>query len=261
MSFVPPPAPTGTSFDTPRPTEPAPPPPTIPPEALVYRETVPGGAMASLVVRRGQTLRLTAVEAGANLGMVCYHRWDPLDRYNMADTLKAQHTAKLTAGYLLLTDMGRALFSITGDTLGWHDPLGGHDNAALVQRKWGGVGFQEARNRYQRNAHDCFLIELGKWGLGRRDLVANINWFSKISVDAAGHMAWVPGHARAATVWTCARSWMSWWSSTPANTRWIAVPTIPSRCNSKSGRPPHPAPMTTAATTVRRTPGRSGTAR
>ena len=93
--------------------------------------------------------------------------------------------------------MGRALFSITGDTVGWHDPIGGHDHADAVKRKWGGEGFQSARNRYQRNAHDAFLIELAKRGLGRRDLVSNINWFSRVQVDAAGRLNWVPDHCRA----------------------------------------------------------------
>ena len=127
-----PPAATGSSFTTARPTGPVPQPGPIPADRLIIEETLPGGAAWSFTVRRGNTLRLTALEAGANVSFLCFNRHELLDRYNMADTLKGQHTAKLTTGFILVSDMGRAMASITGDTLGWHDPLGGHDTAAHV---------------------------------------------------------------------------------------------------------------------------------
>lgn len=144
--------------------------------------------MWSWSLRRHQTLRLTVMEAGANVGLMAYSRPDLLDRLNLPDTLKAQHTAKLTRGNVLLSDMGHALLSITADTVGWHDPLGGHNNAALVKAKYGEGTFLEKRNNFYRNAHDNFLIELGKHGLGARDLVANVNFFSRLDVDAEGKL-------------------------------------------------------------------------
>jgi len=168
----------------------------IPAEKLVYEEELPGGAMWSWTVKRGQVLRLLDLEGRANVGAIFFNRHDYLDRYNMADTLKAQHTAKLTTGYVLLSDMGRALLSITADTVGWHDPIGGHGNAGQVQRKYGMSRFQEQRNAWHRNARDAFLVELGKWGLGKRDLIANVNFFSRLSVDAEGRMSFVPGNSR-----------------------------------------------------------------
>jgi hypothetical protein len=85
--------------------------------------------------------------------------------------------------------MGRVLLSITADSVGWHDPLGGHGNSALSERKYGTATYQERRNDWQRNAHDNFLIELQKHGLGKRDLVANVNFFSRIDVNEQGRMA------------------------------------------------------------------------
>ncbi len=192
-----PPAPTGASrtiLHTPRP---APLPPTeLPAAALVYEEELPGGSMWSWVVKRGDVLRLTDLEGRANVAAVFYNRADFLDRYNMADTLKAQHTARLTTGYVLLSDMGRALLSITGDTVGWHDPLGGHGNAAHAEAKYGPSRFQEDRNTWHRNARDSFIVELGKWGMGKRDLVANVNFFSRLSADAEGRLSFVGGNSR-----------------------------------------------------------------
>jgi urea carboxylase-associated protein 2 len=164
---------------------------------LLFEELVPGGGMWSGVLRRHRTLRLTDVEGGANVGLLAYRAAQPLDRLNLPDTLKAQYTAKLTRGHVLMSDMGHALLSITADTCGWHDPLSGHGNAALVARKYGVRDYQQARNGWHRNAHDNFLIELGKHGLGERDLVANANFFSRVDADHEGRMTFHEENSRA----------------------------------------------------------------
>jgi hypothetical protein len=93
--------------------------------------------------------------------------------------------------------MGRILLSIVEDTVGWHDPLGGTSNAKLVAQKYGPSSYQERRNEYHKNGRDSFLIELGKWGLGPRDLLANINLFSRVNVAEDGSMSFVPGNSKA----------------------------------------------------------------
>lgn len=166
-------------------------------EKILFEESLPGGGLWSWRIPRHTTLRLTDLEGGANVGLMAYNTDQPLDRLNLPDTLKAQHTAMLKRGNVLMSDMGHALFSITADPCGWHDPLGGHGNAALVRKKYGGATYQEKRNDWFRNAHDNFLIELGKHGLGKRDLVANVNFFSRLDVDAEGKMKFHTGNSKA----------------------------------------------------------------
>lgn len=163
----------------------------------LFTETVPGGAMWSHVLRRHQSLRLTDLEGGANVAMLLYNRDLPLERYNMPDTLKAQHTAFLTAGCVLYSDMGRILCSVTHDSCGWHDTFCGLGDAALAQSKYGTQRYQEHRNEFVRNTRDELLIELSKWGLGLRDLVPNLNLFSKVSPDESGQLRFVSGHSNA----------------------------------------------------------------
>jgi uncharacterized protein len=166
-----------------------------PPDRLLLEEELPGGAMWSQVVRRHHTLRFIDLDGGANVGIMLYNRDLLSERYNMPDTLKAQHTAFLTQGRVLYSDMGRILCSVSADTCGWHDTLSGHLDAAGSTAKYGAAPYQEKRNLYHRNAHDCFLVELGKWGLGRQDLVPNLNLFSKVSADADGRLRFVSGHS------------------------------------------------------------------
>jgi urea carboxylase-associated protein 2 len=161
------------------------------------RETVRGGQAWSRRLTRHQRLRITDVEGGACVSALLYNARDPLERYNMADTLKAQFTAFLTAGRVLYSDMGRVLCSIVSDGCGWHDTISGTGDAAAAQARFGEGTYQTLRNGFHRNGRDNLLIELGKHGLGKRDVVANVNFFARIGVDDAGGMAWVAGNSRA----------------------------------------------------------------
>lgn len=167
------------------------------PTAPLYQRTLTHSGMWSGVVSRGKVLRLTDLDGGANVGLLLFNADVPSERYNMPDTLKGQHIFHLAHPYCLHSDMGRLLAAVTADTVGWHDAACGCSDAALVAKKYGTRTYQEARNDYFRNARDCFLIELAKWGLGRRDLVPNVNLFSKVVADAEGKLTFVPGNSKA----------------------------------------------------------------
>ena len=154
---------------------------------LITADTLPGGKHWSMRVWRNSRLKLTDLDGGANVGMLFYNPLNLLERYNAPDTLKCQHTFKLTAGHCLYSDMGRIFCSIVSDTSGWHDTVCGNTTKASVAKKWGESSYQKDRNDWQQNGHDSFLVEAAKYGLGRRDLPANVNWFSK--VVAADHGA------------------------------------------------------------------------
>lgn len=159
-------------------------------------EKLRGGQAWSRRMSRHQRLRITDVEGRACVSALFYNARQPLERYNMADTLKAQFTAFLTAGRVLFSDMGRVLCSIVSDDCGWHDTLTGAGDAATARARFGAGTYQALRNEYHRNARDNLLVELGKHGLGKRDVVANVNLFARVSVDDGGVLAWVPGNSR-----------------------------------------------------------------
>lgn len=167
----------------------------IDPSLIRFEEVVPPGANWSHVLKRGTTLRITDTAGDANVSVLLYNFELPSERLNLPDTLKCQHTARLTKGHCLYSDMGRILVSITADTCGWHDPLAGWSTAKIVEQKYGVKTYQEARNDWHRNAHDNFVTELGKYGLDERDLAMNVNFFSKVAVTASGQLNYVPGNS------------------------------------------------------------------
>jgi urea carboxylase-associated protein 2 len=166
-------------------------------ELILWEEELRGGQSWSHILDRGMAIRMTDTEGGANVAALFYNAAQTDERYNMPDTLKAQHVARLTKGNVLYSDMGRILCSITGDTVGWHDPLGGTLNAAQLAAKYGERSYQTSRNEWTQPPLEHLLIELGKYSMGPRDLTPTVNFFSKVEVDGTGRMRHVAGNSPA----------------------------------------------------------------
>jgi urea carboxylase-associated protein 2 len=150
----------------------------IPPDAIIGRGTVPGGWYTTLVLRRGEALRLINREGSSTATVIAWRQEDPSERINPADTVKVQWTAALRRGRVILSDMGRVVFSIVEDTCGAHDALAGGSRRGPDAR--GG----------QRNTRDNFISAVGKLGLDRRDIPPSISFFAPVQVDANGRFAW-----------------------------------------------------------------------
>ncbi len=140
-------------------------------------ERLPGGAHTSFILRKGQILRLTDIDGGANVSMMMLNPHEKSERLNLPDTLKGQHTARLTAGHCFYSDMGRVLAGIVADSCGWHDPFGGVLNAEETRNKYGTGRYQELRNGFFRNGA--------------------VNFFSKVSVDKDGRFTFHRDNSRA----------------------------------------------------------------
>ena len=115
----------------------------------------------------------------------------------MPDTLKAQHVSRLTAGVALYSDMGRVLASIVDDTCGWHDTITGHSTARSSPS---GGGRAAIRRRATTGAAARGTRCWWSWpstDSAQRDLVANVNFFTKVAIGEDGELAFVSGHSAA----------------------------------------------------------------
>ena len=154
-----------------------------------YKTALKSGAHWSLLVRRGLQMTFTDVKGGANVGLLFYNPMILSEKYNAPDTLKCQHTFKLTKGHCLHSDMGRIFCSITEDSFGWHESVCGNSHAEHVEKQWGKRNYQKDRNRWLQNGYDSFLVELGKYQLSKKDMAANLNLFSQVSASSQGDLA------------------------------------------------------------------------
>lgn len=165
--------------------------------SIDYTTQLTSGSHWSFRVRRGSVLRLSDINGSANVGMLFYNPENLMERYNAPDTLKCQHTFKLTKGHCLYSDMGRVFASIIEDTVGWHETVSGNSRASHIDEQWGVRDYQQDQNQWKQNGHDAFLVELAKYGLGKADLAANLNWFSKVLVNEEGAMQLDPTNSLA----------------------------------------------------------------
>ncbi|WP_454190166.1 urea amidolyase associated protein UAAP1 [Paenibacillus sp. Marseille-Q7038] len=157
----------------------------------LFSLTVEPGSKWSAHVGRGKSITFTATGDRANLSVLLFHATQPYERYNMPDTLKAQHTAFLTAGHILMSDQGRVLASITEDSVGWHDPLSGYTTKQSTDAKYGVTCYQKDRNARHRNGEENFKVEMYRHNLSPRDLSAPLNLFSKVICERDGEMRFV----------------------------------------------------------------------
>lgn len=168
-------------------------PPAAPP---VLDEQVPGGAAWSLVLHRTERLRLESLADGGNVALLLV----PVDRRHeklcVPDTLKAQMQARVRPPMALVSDEGRALASLVGSSLDWHDCLTGHSTDAHVRARFGPSDYATDRNAWRRSARAGLLDELRKHGLGERDLAPTVNLFTKVATsdDDRGSLAFVADH-------------------------------------------------------------------
>ncbi len=163
----------------------------------IFTDVIPGAAHWSMTMKKGTVLKLKDLEGGATVSMLFYNPTNLLERYNAPDTLKCQHTFKLTTGHCLYSDMGHVFCSIVRDDTGWIDTVCGVANKQKVTDKWGARDYQADRNQWKQNGYDALLVEVAKYGLGKRDLAANLNLFSAVKTNEVGDMAFAEQHSKA----------------------------------------------------------------
>ncbi len=155
----------------------------IKPESILLDEVLPGGARWSKIIKRGDKLRISTEDGLGSLSAMFYNADNTAERFNSADTVKLQHNAYFCKGRVFYSELGRVLFSITEDTTdGLFDAIAGISNPRIVKKNFGEGDFEHIRNRYYKSDRENFLVELGKYGMGKRDMIQAINFFRRVDV-------------------------------------------------------------------------------
>jgi len=155
--------------------------------AVVLDEYVEARGPWSAVVAAGDVLTIVDLEGNQAVDCLLYAADDTEVRYSAAVTVAAQRSIVLTTGSVLRSDAGVPLMTVVADEVGVHDTIGGACSQESNSLRYG---------QHTREQHACvenFLIEGSRWGLGKRDLVSNINWFMNVPVDPDGALGIVDG--------------------------------------------------------------------
>jgi urea carboxylase-associated protein 1 len=155
--------------------------------AASYDQVVPATARWSRILRRGQVLRIVDLEGQQAVDALFYNADDHGERYSVHDTLLAQGHAYITTGSNLLSNEGNLLATVTADTCGRHDTSAGACSCEANTVRFG------HHTRYMHACRENFLLELTRYGMTKRDIVSNINFFMNVPILPDGELAIVDG--------------------------------------------------------------------
>jgi urea carboxylase-associated protein 1 len=148
--------------------------------------TVPARAPYSATLKAGQVMRIIDLESQQAVDALFYNPHDRSERYSAQDTLAAQAASGgkfyLETGSVLRSNEGREMLTITADTCSFHDT-----NAGACSCESNTVRFGH-ETRFMHACRENFLVELAKYGMGKRDLVSNVNFFMNVPIRPHGEL-------------------------------------------------------------------------
>ncbi|MGH8530699.1 MAG: urea amidolyase associated protein UAAP2 [Nevskiales bacterium] len=159
------------------------------PAAAVLDHTLPAGEPYLLEIGRGQTVRIVDLEGNQAVDALFYNRHDPAEHYSATQTLLRQGGIYLTTDSALYSNDGKLMLTLVADTCGRHDTLGGACAAESNSVRYA------LQKKFMHSCRDNFLTALqhADIGIGKRDLVPNINFFMNVPVTAAGELSFADG--------------------------------------------------------------------
>ena len=157
-------------------------PPPVPDTDISLKETLPAGWYFPGKIERGMTLRIINTSATPGIAAQFWNAHETSERFYAGDTVKIQWNATISEGWLLLSEMGRALLSITADDYGRNDAVGG------ISSRY--TRLESGATNPKQNTRDNFVAGAAKLGLSRRDVHPAIQFFADVVTDEEGNLGW-----------------------------------------------------------------------
>jgi uncharacterized protein len=160
------------------------------PAAARYRKVVLAGQYWMEVVRKGETLRIVDLEGNQAVDTLFFNADDPAEHFSASDTIREQRNIYLTAGTTLMSDLCRPMLTITADTVGRHDTIGGACSAESNTVRYA------LDKKTMHSCRDNFLLavaENDRFGLSKHDIAHNINFFMNVPVTPDGGLKFDDG--------------------------------------------------------------------
>lgn len=159
------------------------------PSTAVFSEVVPAGEPWLGVIKAGQTFRIVDLEGNQAVDTLFYNAQDVTEGYSANDTIRSQGNIYLTTGSKLLSNRGNILMNIVADTCGRHDTLGGACSAESNTVRYA------LNKRHMHSCRDSFLKAMvdNQYGLTKRDLSSNVNFFMNVPVTPEGQLRFADG--------------------------------------------------------------------
>jgi urea carboxylase-associated protein 1 len=139
------------------------------------------------IVRKGQTIRIEDSFGQQAIDTLFYRADDFSERYSNQDTMRMQGAAYIGIGTKIMSNEGNVMLTMTADSCGRHDTSAGACSCESNTVRFG------HGTKYLHACRDNFVLEVSKHGMGKRDIVPNINFFMNVPIKPNGEMTIVDG--------------------------------------------------------------------
>ncbi len=155
--------------------------------APAFDHILPANAPWSGLVRKGQTIRIEDTHGCQAVDTLFYRADDMGERYSSQDTLREQGSAYIGIGTRLISNVGNLMLTVTADSCGRHDTSAGACSCEANTVRFG------HQVKYMHACRENFVLEVARYGLTKRDVVPNINFFMNVPIEPSGALAIVDG--------------------------------------------------------------------
>lgn len=162
-------------------------------DQAVINETCAAGEPWSGLVKKGQTFRILDLEGNQAVDTLFYNANNTEERYSATDTIQRQGQIYLTTDSVLYSSEGNPMLTITADTCGRHDTLGGACAAESNTVRY------DLAKRPMHSCRDNFMHAISQSAhvsqrkISKRDISANINFFMNVPVTEEGGLRFADG--------------------------------------------------------------------
>ncbi|MBX4935561.1 urea amidolyase associated protein UAAP2 [Rhizobium bangladeshense] len=139
------------------------------------------------IVRKGQTIRIEDSYGQQAIDTLFYRADDFSERYSNQDTMRMQGAAYIGIDTKIMSNEGNVMLTMTADSCGRHDTSAGACSCESNTVRFG------HGTKYLHACRDNFVLEVSKHGMGKRDIVPNINFFMNVPIKPNGEMTIVDG--------------------------------------------------------------------
>jgi urea carboxylase-associated protein 1 len=160
------------------------------PDQATRRTVVDAGDYFIGVVESGQVFRIMDLHGNQAADTLFYSARDPRERYSAVDTIREQGNVYLTTGSKLRSSENRVMLEIVADTCGRHDTLGG---ACATESNTVRYDLEKRCMHACRDSWMLAVAEHPEYGISKRDITHNINFFMNVPITEDGGLTFEDG--------------------------------------------------------------------
>ena len=154
------------------------------------RHVVDAGDYFIAEIATGETMRIVDLEGNQAVDTLFFCAEDPTERYSAMDTIREQGNIYLTTGSVLRSNANKPMLEVVSDTCGRHDTLGG---ACACESNTVRYDLEKRTMHACRDSWMLAIAEHPEFGISKRDIGHNINFFMNVPVTQAGGLTFEDG--------------------------------------------------------------------